>query len=90
MCHDHYNANLPQEEVRDLTIPAGRVKQLQCAFFNFTGGANRTGAWSYRGVKTTAINDTHVHCTASHLTSFVVLVSIIPANESVSLNYLTQ
>ena len=71
--------HLLQERAQTLTVPAGGVKQFRCAFFNFTGGANQTGGWSYRGVETKVINDTHVGCNASHLTSFVVLVSIIPA-----------
>ena len=67
-----------------MSVPTGSVRQFRCAFFNSTGGANRTGGWSYRGVKTEVINDTHVHCNASHLTSFVVLVSIVPAEDTVS------
>ena len=67
-----------------MSVPSGSVRQFRCAFFNFTGGANRTGGWSYRGVKTEVINDTHVRCNASHLTSFAVLVSIVPAEDTVS------
>ena len=74
-----YPYDLLQERAQNLTVPSGRVKQFRCAFFNFTGGANQTGGWSYRGVETEVINDTHVRCNASHLTSFVVLVSIVPA-----------
>ena len=70
--------------MQNITVPARRRKLFRCAFFNFTGGANRTGGWSYRGVKTEVINDTHVRCNASHLTSFVVLVSIVPTDEPVS------
>ena len=70
-----------QEEVRNLAVPAGRRKKLLCAFFNFTGGVKTTGGWSFRGVNTMVINDTHVQCNASHLTSFAVLVSIVPAVE---------
>ena len=66
-----------QEKVNNLTVHSGNRKQFRCAFFNFKGGANATGAWSYRGVKTTVINDTHVRCNSSHLTSFVVLVSVV-------------
>ena len=62
------------------------MKQFQCAFFNFTGGANGTGGWSYSGVQTEVINETHVRCNAAHLTSFVVLVSIVPAADIVSAN----
>ena len=75
-----------QEEIRNISVPSGGIKQFRCAFFNFTGGANRTGGWSYRGVKTEVINDTHVRCNASHLTSFAVLVSIVPAEDTVSVN----
>ena len=60
------------------------MKQFRCAFFNFTGGANGTGGWSYSGVQTEVINETHVRCNAAHLTSFVVLVSIVPAADIVS------
>ena len=71
--------------MRNITVPPGRRKQFRCAFFNFTGGANGTGGWSYSGVQTEVINDTHVSCNAAHLTSFAVLVSIVPAaEESVS------
>ena len=67
--------------MRNFTVPAGRSKRLRCAFFNFTGGVKATGGWSFRGVKTMVINDTHVQCNASHLTSFAVLISIVPAVE---------
>ena len=62
------------------SVPPGKVKQFRCAFFNFTAEeGNQTGGWSYRGVETHVINTTHVRCIASHLTSFVVLVSIVPS-----------
>ena len=65
---------------QSLPVPPGMVKQFRCAFFNFTAEeGNRTGGWSYRGVETDVINTTHVRCNASHLTSFVVLVSIVPS-----------
>ena len=67
--------------MRNITVPLGRRKQFRCAFFNFTGGANGTGGWSYSGVQAEVINETHVRCNAAHLTSFVVLVSIVPAGE---------
>ena len=67
--------------MRNITVPPGRRKQFRCAFFNFTEGANGTGGWSYSGVQTEVINETHVRCNAAHLTSFVVLVSIVPAGE---------
>ena len=51
--------------------------EFRCAFFNFTGGANLNGAWSYRGVETEVINSTHVRCNSSHLTTFVVLANVI-------------
>ena len=70
---------LLKEKARTLLVPSGRVKRFRCAFFNFSGGTNQTGEWSYRGVKTEIINNTHIRCNASHLTTFVVLVSIIPA-----------
>ena len=54
------------------------MKQFRCAFFNFSAeGSNQTGGWSYSGVETEVINNTHVRCNAAHLTSFVVLVSIV-------------
>ena len=65
---------------QSLPVPPGMVQQFHCAFFNFTAEeGNQTGGWSYRGVKTHVINTTHVRCIASHLTSFVVLVSIVPS-----------
>ena len=70
---------LLKEKAKTLSVPPGRVKRFRCAFFNFSGGTNQTGGWSYRGVKTEIINNTHIRCNASHLTTFVVLVSIIPA-----------
>ena len=69
-----------QEEIRIMSVSPGSEKQFRCAFFNFTGGANRTGGWSYSGVQTEVINETHVRCNAAHLTSFVVLVSIVPSD----------
>ena len=71
-----------QERAKQLTVSTGSKKQFRCAFFNFTGGANGTGGWSYRGVQTEVINETHVHCNAAHLTSFVVLVSIVPSDNN--------
>ena len=75
-----------QETATTLTAPPGRMKEYRCAFFNFSGGPNGTGGWSYRGVETQVINATHVRCNAAHLTSFVVLVSIVPAGDTVSVN----
>ena len=68
-----------KEKAQALPVPPGRVKRFRCAFFNFSGGTDQAGGWSYRGVKTEIINNTHIRCNASHLTTFVVLVSIIPA-----------
>ena len=73
-----------QEKAVNLKLFAGRRKQFRCAFF--TGGANRTGGWSYRGLKTQVINDTHVQCQANHLATFAVLVSIVPREKSVSID----
>ena len=71
---------LLQTKSQSLPVPPGMVKQFRCAFFNFTAEeANWTGGWSYSGVETHVINITHVRCIASHLTSFVVLVSIVPS-----------
>ena len=78
--HCFYLNLLLQVKSQSLTVPYGKVKQFRCAFFNFSAeGANQTGRWSYRGVETDVINITHVRCLASHLTSFVVLVSIVPS-----------
>ena len=75
----HLNCLL-QVKSHSLSVPPGKVKQFRCAFFNFTAEeGNQTGGWSYRGVETHVINTTHVRCNASHLTSFVVLVSIVPS-----------
>ena len=71
-----------QERAKQLKASTGSKKQFRCAFFNFTGGANGTGGWSYSGVQTEVINDTHVRCNAAHLTSFVVLVSIVPSDNN--------
>ena len=71
--------HLLKEKAQNLSVPSGRVKRFRCAFFNFSGGTDQTGGWSYRGLETEIINDTHIRCSASHLTTFVVLVSIIPA-----------
>ena len=65
---------------QSLPVPPGKVKQFRCAFFNFEAEeGNQTGGWSYSGVETHVINSTHVRCIASHLTSFAVLVSIVPS-----------
>ena len=65
---------------KGLPVPPGKVKQFRCAFFNFKAEeGNQTGGWSYRGVETDVVNTSHVRCIASHLTSFVVLVSIVPS-----------
>ena len=79
--HCFYLNLLLQVKSQSLTVPPGKVKQFRCAFFNFTAEQDNqtTGGWSYRGVKTDVINTTHVRCIASHLTSFVVLASIIPS-----------
>ena len=71
-----------QERAKQFKASTGSKKQFYCAFFNFTGGANGTGGWSYSGVQTEVINDTHVRCNAAHLTSFVVLVSIVPSDNN--------
>ena len=65
---------------QSLPVPPGMVKKFRCAFFNFSAEVgNQTGGWSYRGVETHVINSTHVRCNAFHLTSFAVLVSIVPS-----------
>ena len=65
---------------QSLPVPPGKVKQFRCAFFNFEAEeGNQSGRWSYSGVETHVINTTHVRCIASHLTSFAVLVSIVPS-----------
>ena len=69
-----------------MAVPTGRVKVFHCAFFNHTGAVNATGAWSYRGMRFEGFNGTHVHCKASHLTSFAVLVSIVPSEDLVSVH----
>ena len=68
-----------QEKSQNLPVPPGRVKLYRCAFYNFTAEeGNRTGGWSYRGIKTEIISTSEVRCNAHHLTSFAVLVSIVP------------
>ena len=86
MCNDYH---FLQKKSQSIPVPPGKVKQFRCAFFIFPAEeANQTGGWSYRGVETEVINTTHVQCNASHLTSFVVLVSIVSAGEPVSVNVL--
>ena len=70
-----------QVETERLAMTSVRGEELKCTFFNYSAqGANQTtGGWSYRGVITDVINTTHVRCIASHLTSFAVLVSIVPS-----------
>ena len=82
---------LLQVKSQSLPVPPGKVKKFRCAFFNFSAEVgNQTGGWSYRGVNTYVINTSHVRCNASHLTSFVVLVSIVPSvGEPVSGNVWT-
>ena len=77
-----------KEKAQNLPLLPGSVKHFQCAFFNASGGPNQTVGWCYSGIKTEIINDTHIRCSASHLTTFVILVSLIPAAEEnpVSLN----
>ena len=77
-----------KEKAQNLSLVPGSMKYFQCAFFNASGGPNQTGGWFYSGLKTEIINDTHVRCSASHLTTFVILVSLIPEAEEnpVSLN----
>ena len=77
-----------KEKAQNLSLLPGSVKHFQCAFFNASGGPNQTGGWCYSGLKTEIINDTHIRCSASHLTTFVILVSLIPEEEEnpVSLN----
>ena len=78
VAHCFYFYLLPQVRSQSLVVPPGMVQQFHCAFFNFTAEeGNQTGGWSYRGVETDVINTTHVRCIASHLTSFVVLVSFV-------------
>ena len=88
-CTKLLNYLLLQEKSQSLPVPPGNVKQFRCAFFNFSAKRdNQTGGWSYRGVITQVINITHVRCITSHLTSFVVLVSIVSVSEPVSVDVL--
>ena len=73
-------------KAQDLQVLPGKVKQYYCAFFNYTGGPQKTGGWSNTGIETVTINSTHVRCISSHLTTFAVLVSTVPASEQVSSN----
>jgi hypothetical protein len=64
----------------DKNVEAGPNEQIEikCAAWNFTGGPNGTGGWSFDGIEVVSVNDTHVECTSKHLTSFIVLVSVVP------------
>ena len=74
-----FSVQTAQEKSQSLFVPQGKVKLFRCAFFVFPDRElNQSGGWSYSGVETVVINTTHVRCMASHLTSFVVLVSIAP------------
>ena len=42
---------------------------------------NGSGEWSFHGIKKVFDNGTHVQCELKHLTSFVVLVSVVPIEE---------
>lgn len=75
----HFPILTLQEESQSLFVPQGKAKLFRCAFFVYPDRElNQSGGWSYSGVETVVINTTHVRCMASHLTSFVVLVSVAP------------
>ena len=70
-----------QENAQNITVGPLEKKEVKCAFWNFTGGRNGFGAWSFDGINTVFENGTHVRCASKHVTSFVVLVSIVPIDE---------
>ena len=70
-----------QENAQDIAVGPLEKKEIKCAFWNFTGGRNGSGEWSLDGIKKVFDNGTHVRCASKHLTSFLVLVSIVPIEE---------
>ena len=76
-------------QCKDITINCvhwvtDNKKLFCCAFFNSSGGVNRTEGWSYRGLTGGVINDSHyINCKASYFTHFVVLSTIVPYNDLV-------
>ena len=77
-----------QENAQNITVGPLEKKEVKCAFWNFTGGRNGSGAWSFDGIDTVFDNGTHVQCASKHLTSFVVLVSVVPIDDVVEVNLL--
>ena len=73
-----------QENAQNITVGPLEKKEVRCAFWDFADGKNGSGGWSFDGIETVFDNGTHVQCTSKHLTSFVVLVSVVPI-EDVSL-----
>ena len=70
-----------QENVQNITVGPREKKEVQCAFWDFAEGRNGSGGWSFDGIEKVFDNGTHVRCTSKHLTSFVVLVSVVPIKE---------
>ena len=61
-------------------MPSGKRREYTCVFWN-PDANKRTGGWSRSGVTrlnfTETENGTQVTCETVHLTSFVVLVSLV-------------
>ena len=70
-----------QENAKNITVGSREQKKIKCAFWNFADGRNGSGGWSFDGIEKVFDNGTHVRCASKHLTSFVVLVSVVPIDE---------
>ena len=47
----------------------------RCAFWDYGGNFSR-GAWSFEGVTTKIVDNSHVQCLSTHMTSFAILVDL--------------
>ena len=79
------SSSTTNENAQNITIGPREQKEVRCAFWDFAGGRNGSGGWSFDGIEKVLDNGTHVQCTSKHLTSFVVLVSVVPVPVEVSL-----
>ena len=70
-----------QENAKNITVGPLEKKEVKCAFWNFTGGRNGSGGWLFEGIEKVFDNGTHIRCASKHLTSFVVLVSVVPIDK---------
>nr|WNS50025.1 adhesion G protein-coupled receptor L3-like protein [Halisarca dujardinii] len=66
------------------TLAADERMEVRCAAWNFTGGPEGKGGWSFAGIEVVSYNRTAIECTSSHLTSFCVLVSVVPPKKTIT------